>query len=130
MSLAAAEQGPLPDDVLARITEIAAMVPFRPFDEPFVMPFGRDYRGPAHAGEGAPTRVIADLRTRLAPRRGALTDAREYPCEGADETEHLWIAAIVACHGRPRLSRHSVSRYPLLFRSSCKVLPGGRQRLR
>ena len=66
MNVAAAERGPLPHDVLARIAEIAAMVPFRPFDEPFVLPFGRDYRGPAHAGEGAPARVIADLLARLA----------------------------------------------------------------
>ena len=66
MNVAAAERGPLPDDVLARIAEIAAMVPFRPFDEPFVMPFGRGYRGPGYAGAGAPARVIADLRARLA----------------------------------------------------------------
>ena len=66
MNVAAAERGPLPDDILARIAEIAAMVPFRPFDEPFVMPFGRGYRGPGYAGEGAPARVIADLRARLA----------------------------------------------------------------
>ena len=66
MNVAATERGPLPDDVLARIAEIAAMVPFRPFDEPFVMPFGRGYRGPGYAGAGAPARVIADLRARLA----------------------------------------------------------------
>ena len=66
MNVAAEERGPLPDDVLARIAEIAAMVPFRPFDEPFVMPFGRGYRGPGYAGAGAPARVIADLRARLA----------------------------------------------------------------
>jgi len=48
-NVAAAERGPLPDEVLARIEEIAAMVPFRPFEEPFVMPFGRSYRGPGHA---------------------------------------------------------------------------------
>ena len=66
MNVAAAERGPLPDDILARIAAIAAMVPFRPFDEPFVMPFGRGYRGPGYAGEGAPARVIADLRARLA----------------------------------------------------------------
>ena len=66
MNVAAAERGPLPDDVLARIAAIAAMVPFRPFDEPFVMPFGRGYRGPGYAGAGAPARVIADLRARLA----------------------------------------------------------------
>ena len=48
-NVAAAERGPLGDEILARIGEIAAMVPFRPFEEPFVMPFGRPYRGPGHA---------------------------------------------------------------------------------
>ena len=48
-NVAAAERGPLGDEILARIGEIAAMVPFRPFEEPFVMPFGRAYRGPGHA---------------------------------------------------------------------------------
>jgi len=37
----AAEQGSLPADVLARLGELADMVPFRPFEEPFVLPFGR-----------------------------------------------------------------------------------------
>jgi len=32
---AAANAGPLPDDILKRLAEIAAMVPFRPFGEPF-----------------------------------------------------------------------------------------------
>jgi aryl-alcohol dehydrogenase-like predicted oxidoreductase len=41
-----AEKGPLPADVLTRIDEIAAMVPFRPFEEPFALPFGHEYRGP------------------------------------------------------------------------------------
>jgi aryl-alcohol dehydrogenase-like predicted oxidoreductase len=46
----AVEAGPLPADVLARIDEIAAMVPFRPFEEPFSMPFGRPERsGPGMA---------------------------------------------------------------------------------
>jgi aryl-alcohol dehydrogenase-like predicted oxidoreductase len=48
-NIAAVEQGPLPPDVLERIKEIAAMVPFRPFEEPFGLPFGRAYRGPGHA---------------------------------------------------------------------------------
>jgi len=43
------EKGPLPQDVLNRLDEIAAMVPFRPFEEPFGLPFGRDYRGPGIA---------------------------------------------------------------------------------
>jgi aryl-alcohol dehydrogenase-like predicted oxidoreductase len=45
----AVEKGPLPPDVLQRLDEIAAMVPFRPFEEPFGLPFGRDYWGPGMA---------------------------------------------------------------------------------
>jgi len=46
-NVAAALKGPLPDDLLARLNEIAAMVPFRPTDEPATLPLGRpDYRGP------------------------------------------------------------------------------------
>lgn len=48
-NVAAVEKGPLPAEVLARLDEIAAMVPFRPFQEPFGLPFGWDYRGPGHA---------------------------------------------------------------------------------
>lgn len=48
-NVAAAEKGPLPSDVLARIDEIAAMVPFRPFEEPFGLPFVRPYKGPGIA---------------------------------------------------------------------------------
>jgi aryl-alcohol dehydrogenase-like predicted oxidoreductase len=43
------EKGPLPQDVLDEIHEIAAMVPFRPFEEPFGLPFNRPYKGPGHA---------------------------------------------------------------------------------
>ena len=43
------EKGPLPEDVLAEIAAIAAMVPFRPFEEPFGLPFNRPYKGPGHA---------------------------------------------------------------------------------
>ncbi|MGC9394709.1 MAG: hypothetical protein ACP5J4_07625 [Anaerolineae bacterium] len=43
------EKGPLPEDVLKRLDDIAAMAPFRPFEEPFGLPFGRDYRGPGVA---------------------------------------------------------------------------------
>ena len=48
-NVAAAEKGPLPPDILARLDEIAAMVPFRPFEEPFGLPFGRSYKGPGMA---------------------------------------------------------------------------------
>jgi len=36
------EQGPLPVDILERLDEVAAMVPFRPYEEPFGLPFGSD----------------------------------------------------------------------------------------
>jgi aryl-alcohol dehydrogenase-like predicted oxidoreductase len=48
-NVAAVEAGPLAEDILRRIDEIAAMVPFRPFEEPFGMPFGRAYKGPSGA---------------------------------------------------------------------------------
>jgi hypothetical protein len=34
-NVAAAEKGPLPDDVLKQLRKIAAKVPFRPYSEPF-----------------------------------------------------------------------------------------------
>lgn len=43
-------RGPLPADLLSRLDEIAAMVPFRPHDEPFALPFGRPYAGTPAAG--------------------------------------------------------------------------------
>lgn len=46
-SVDAVERGPLPADVLARVEEIAAMVPFRPLEEPLSLPFERPYVGPA-----------------------------------------------------------------------------------
>jgi aryl-alcohol dehydrogenase-like predicted oxidoreductase len=45
----AVEAGPLSQDVLDAIHEIAGMVPFRPFEEPFSLPFTREYKGPGHA---------------------------------------------------------------------------------
>jgi len=48
-NVAAVEKGPLPADILKRLDEIAAMVPFRPFEEPFGLPFGRPYKGPGWA---------------------------------------------------------------------------------
>ena len=48
-SVRAVEKGPLPADVLARLDEIAAMVPFRPFEEPFGLPFGGRRSGPGMA---------------------------------------------------------------------------------
>jgi aryl-alcohol dehydrogenase-like predicted oxidoreductase len=48
-NVAAVEKGPLAEDILKRLDEIAAMVPFRPFEEPFGLPFTRPYRGPGVA---------------------------------------------------------------------------------
>jgi aryl-alcohol dehydrogenase-like predicted oxidoreductase len=48
-NVSAVEKGPLPAEVLAKLQEIADMVPFRPFEEPFGLPFGREYRGPGRA---------------------------------------------------------------------------------
>ena len=48
-NVAAVEKGPLPPDLLKRLDEIAALVPFRPFEEPFGLPFGREYEGPGWA---------------------------------------------------------------------------------
>ena len=52
LNVRAAEAGPLPPDVLARLQEIADLVPFRPTGEPAVLPFGRPYQGPGHVAAG------------------------------------------------------------------------------
>jgi len=49
-NLAAVAKGPLSADLLGRLDEIYEMVPFRPLEEPFGMPFTREYRGPGLAG--------------------------------------------------------------------------------
>jgi len=49
-NVAAVEKGPLPTEVISRLDDIAAMVPCRPFEEPFGLPFGREYRGLGRAG--------------------------------------------------------------------------------
>ena len=49
MDVAAVNAGPLAPDIRQRLDEIGAMVPFRPFDEPFGCQFGNAYRGPGHA---------------------------------------------------------------------------------
>jgi aryl-alcohol dehydrogenase-like predicted oxidoreductase len=49
-NVAAAGRGPLPQAILAELDQIAAQVPFRPFEEPFGCPLGnKDYRGPGSA---------------------------------------------------------------------------------
>ena len=50
LNVAAAERGPLPADMLAKLDEIAAMVPFRPFEEPsglgWRLRYPTNYKGP------------------------------------------------------------------------------------
>ena len=48
-NVAAVGKGPLPKRVLGRLSEIAAMVPFRPFEEPFGLPWHGGYKGPGQA---------------------------------------------------------------------------------
>jgi D-threo-aldose 1-dehydrogenase len=49
MNVAAIDKGALDRDVIGQIDELAGMVPFRPFEEPFGLPFGREYKGPGLA---------------------------------------------------------------------------------
>ena len=56
-SVAAAAKGPLPDDIINRLDEIAAMIPHRPWEEPMILPFGKNYVGPGIANMGAAVQV-------------------------------------------------------------------------
>jgi len=58
-SVAIAAKGPLPADVLGRLDAIAALVPFRPFEEPMILPLARprDYNGPGMANIGSGAKV-------------------------------------------------------------------------
>lgn len=56
-SVAAVEQGPLPEDVVTRLNEIAQMLPCRPYEEPMILPLGKDYVGPGIANMGAAVQV-------------------------------------------------------------------------
>jgi aryl-alcohol dehydrogenase-like predicted oxidoreductase len=44
------DAGPLPQSVLTEIQSIADTVPFRPYEEPYKLPFHSGYRGPGHIG--------------------------------------------------------------------------------
>jgi aryl-alcohol dehydrogenase-like predicted oxidoreductase len=58
-SVRAVEQGPLPADVTHRLDEIAALLPYRPFEEPMILRFNRprEYYGPGNANVGAGVKV-------------------------------------------------------------------------
>ncbi len=48
------EKGPLSHELVERLNDIAAMLPYRPFEEPMILPLGKPYFGPgrANVGEG------------------------------------------------------------------------------
>lgn len=58
-SVAAVAKGPLPQDIVNRLDQIAALVPYRPFEEPMILPLGnlRGYWGPGMANVGAGAKV-------------------------------------------------------------------------
>jgi len=56
-SVAAVEKGPLPQDLIKRLDELAAMVPHRPFEEPMILPLAKQYYGPGIANMGAAVQV-------------------------------------------------------------------------
>lgn len=45
-------KGPLPADLIERLNEIAAMLPYRPFEEPMILPMDKPYFGPGRANVG------------------------------------------------------------------------------
>lgn len=55
--VSAVEKGPLPRDVRVRLDEIAAMLPYRPYEEPMILPLGKNYHGPGIANMGAAVQV-------------------------------------------------------------------------
>ncbi|MEM8945104.1 MAG: aldo/keto reductase [Planctomycetota bacterium] len=55
--VAAFGRGPLPSDVSSRLDEIATMLPNRPYEEPMILPLGKNYCGPGIANMGAAMQV-------------------------------------------------------------------------
>jgi aryl-alcohol dehydrogenase-like predicted oxidoreductase len=60
-AVAAVEKGPLPVDVIARLDQLAAMLPCRPFEEPMILPLSQPtvYFGPGPANLGVGVKVGA-----------------------------------------------------------------------
>lgn len=56
-SLAAWHRGELPADVTEELDRLAALLPQRPFEEPMILPLGRDYDGAGPANVGAAVKV-------------------------------------------------------------------------
>lgn len=48
MNVQSFNDGRLPADIMDTLDEIYKMVPFRPFEEPFSLPFGHAYKGPGN----------------------------------------------------------------------------------
>jgi aryl-alcohol dehydrogenase-like predicted oxidoreductase len=57
LSVQAINKGPLPIDVLAQLDQIASICPMRSFEEPMILPFGKNYHGPGIANMGAAVQV-------------------------------------------------------------------------
>ena len=56
-SVAAINKGPLSNDLMERLDQIANMVPYRPYEEPMILPFQRAYTGPGIANMGSAVQV-------------------------------------------------------------------------
>lgn len=56
-SVAAARTGLLPNDILNRLAEIAALLPHRTFEEPMILLLEKYYVGPGIANMGAAIQV-------------------------------------------------------------------------
>ena len=56
-SVEAVSKGPLSSDIIERLDQIAAMVPCRPFEEPMILPFKKEYTGPGIANMGSAVQV-------------------------------------------------------------------------
>lgn len=51
------QKGPIPTEIHQRLDEIAASVPYRPFEEPMILPIGKPYFGPGIASLGMGVKV-------------------------------------------------------------------------
>jgi aryl-alcohol dehydrogenase-like predicted oxidoreductase len=52
-SIEAYHKGPLPEELYLELDKLAAMLPYRPYEEPMILPFGKTYHGPGLTNLGA-----------------------------------------------------------------------------
>ena len=104
-------EGPTSADVLAKLDRIAAMVPYRPFEEPMILPLGNphSYHGPgiAESGVGGAGGQVARDSAHFPPQ---LTDDPSHRCVPADarfENQNSWchfsLHSAHACFSDSRL---------------------------